>query len=105
MPVSIVACLAIAVVAAAAAAWLGRRAAWQRARLNAAAIEQITTAIRRAADTERAEILRAGEVTARESARAALAPAVAQLAARRAELEGVAASLDRVAGKRGSPGS
>jgi ribonuclease Y len=91
--VSIVACLAIVAVAAAAAAWLGRRAAWQRARLNAAAIEQITTAIRRAAETERAEILRAGEVTARESARAASAPAAAELAARRAHLESVAAGL------------
>jgi ribonucrease Y len=87
MAVSVLALVAVAAFAAAAAAWMGRRTAWQRARLTAAAIEQITSAIKRAAETERAEILLAGEVTAREAARAASAPVLAQLEARRAECE------------------
>jgi ribonuclease Y len=93
MEVSVLALVAVAAVVAAAAAWLGRRAAWQRARLNAAAIQQITDAIRRAAETERSEILRAGEVTAREAARAASAPVSAELASRRADLEALSGRL------------
>ncbi len=92
---SIVTVLALAAVAAGVGAWLGRRAAWQRARLVSAAIEQITAAIARAGETERAEIRLAAEVTAREEARGAGAPVEAALAARRTELEARASSLAR----------
>jgi len=92
---SIVTGLVLAAVAAGVGAWLGRRAAWQRGRLLAAAIQQITAAITRAAETERAEIRLTAEVTARESARAAAAPLEAELVARRAELEAREAALQR----------
>ncbi|HXJ21236.1 MAG TPA: HDIG domain-containing protein [Polyangia bacterium] len=93
MAVSLVAWLAVAAVAAVAGAWVGRRVAWQRARLTAAAVEQITGAIRRAAGTERAEILRAGEIASREAARAGSAPLVAELAARRVACEALEGRL------------
>ncbi|HSS40072.1 MAG TPA: HDIG domain-containing protein [Polyangia bacterium] len=95
MTMSTWAVLVLAAVAAGAGAWLGRRAAWQRARLMSAAIDQITAAIARTAHTESAEILRAVEVTGLEEARAAAAPVEAQLIARRAELETRAAGLAR----------
>ncbi len=87
MTMSTLAVLVVVAVAAAAGAWLGRRAAWQRARLMSAAIDQITAAIARTAQTESAEILRAVEVTGLEEARLAAAPIQADLTARRAELE------------------
>ncbi|MES1208258.1 MAG: HDIG domain-containing metalloprotein [Pseudomonadota bacterium] len=87
--------LVLAALAAGAGAWLGRRAAWQRARLMAAAIDEITAAIARTAEIERAEILRAVEVSGLEDARIAAAPTAADLTARRADLEQRAASLAR----------
>ena len=92
---SIVTGLVLAAVAAGVGAWLGRRAAWQRGRLLAAAIQQITAAIARAAETERAEIRLSAEVMAREEARAAAAPLEAQLAARRTELAARQAAAER----------
>ncbi len=90
---SIVTGLVLAAVAAGVGAWLGRRAAWQRGRLLSAAIEQITAAIARAGETERAEIRLAAEVTAREEARGEAAPLEAELAARRIELASRGAAL------------
>jgi ribonuclease Y len=92
---SLVTVLALAAVAAGAGAWLGRRLAWQRARLLSAATQELTAAIARAAETERAETLRAAEVLAREEASAATVPLRAELAARRVELDARAASLAR----------
>ena len=65
--------IAIAVAVGAAGALLGWVAARQQARAWTAGVRQVVEAIRAAAVTEKAEILRAAEVSAREEARGASA--------------------------------
>ena len=70
MGTSLAALIVVAAVIAAAGVWLGRRVAHQRAELLSAGVRQLTAAMARAAETERAEILRTAEINGREEARA-----------------------------------
>ena len=66
MGTSLAALIVVATVIAAAGVWLGRRVARQRAELLSAGVRQLTAAMARAAEMERAEILRAAEINGRE---------------------------------------
>jgi len=88
METSLAALIITAAVVAAAGVVLGRRVAHQRAAMLSAGMRQLTAAMARAAETERAEILRGAEVGGREQARAAAAAAEAAMRTRAAELEG-----------------
>jgi ribonucrease Y len=87
MGTSLAALLVLAGVIAAAGVWLGRRVAHQRAELLSVGVRQLTAAMARAAETERAEILHTAEINGREEARASGAAAEAALRTRAAELE------------------
>jgi ribonucrease Y len=90
--------IAAAALAAGVGIWLGRRAAHQHAALLSAGVRQLTAAMARAAEMERAEILRTAEINGRDEARAAGTVAEAALRARTAEIE---ARRGTLAGRKG----
>ncbi len=100
MGTSPAALLVLAALFAAAGGWLGRRVARQRAELLSAGVRQLTAAMARAAETERAEILRTAELNGREEARASGAAAEAAMRTRAAGLEARRRRLDASAAER-----
>jgi ribonucrease Y len=97
---SLAALLVLAAVIAAAGVWLGRRVAHQHAELLSAGVRQLTAAMARAAETERAEILRTAEINGREEARVSGAAAEAVMRTRAAEIEARRRRLDASAAER-----
>src|SRR5580698_3258866 len=100
MGTSLAALIVVAAVVAGAGLWLGRRAAHQRAELLSAGVRQLTAAMARAAETERAEILRTAEIDGREEARASGATAEAEMRTRAAEIEARRRRLETSAAER-----
>src|SRR5579871_68992 len=94
METPLAALIVAAAVAAAAGVLLGRRVAQQRAALLSVGVRQLTAAMARAAETERAEILRGAEITGREAARATTAAAEAALRNAAGDLEARRRRLD-----------
>src|SRR5205814_8864746 len=94
MDTSLAALLFLTAAIAAAGVGLGRRLAHQRAELLSAGVRQLTAAMARAAETERAEILRTAELNGREEARASGAAAEGAMRVRAAELEARRRRLD-----------
>jgi ribonucrease Y len=101
MLTSLAALIVVAAVTGAAGIWLGRRAAHQRAALLSAGIRQLTAALSRAAEMERAEILRTGESNGRDEARAAGAAAESALATRAVGIEARRRAADARESERG----
>ena len=101
MESSLAALIVAAAMAVAAGVLLGRRVAHQRAAMLSAGVRELTAAMARAAETERAEILRSAEVGGREAARTAAAPVEATLRARGTELEARQRRLDARGTERG----
>ncbi len=101
MGTSLAALIVVAAVIAAAGVWLGRREAHRRAELLSAGVRQLTAAMARAAEMERAEILRAAEINGREEARASGVAAEAVLRTRAAEMEARRRRLEASAAERG----
>jgi ribonuclease Y len=85
METSLAALIATLAVAVAAGLLLGRRVAHQRAAMLSAGVRQLTAAMARAAEMERAEILRTAEINGREQARGAGLAAEAALRTRTAD--------------------
>jgi len=97
--------VAAAALAAGVGIWLGRRAAYQRAALLSAGVRQLTAAMARAAETERAEILRTAEINAREQAQGAAATAEADLRRRTAQIEARRRALEGREAERAQQGA
>jgi ribonuclease Y len=87
METSLAALIATAAVALGAGLLLGRRVAHQRAAMLSAGVRQLTAAMARAAEMERAEILRTAEINGREQARGAGSALETALRTRTADLE------------------
>src|SRR5580658_6343915 len=100
METSLAGLIVVAAVIAGAGVWLGRRAAHQRAELLLAGVRQLTAALARAAETERAEILRSAEIEGREEARASGAAVEAAMRTRELELEARRRRLEASAAER-----
>jgi ribonuclease Y len=92
--VPIVAWAVLALAVAAVGVALGRWAAIRRAQAFAAGVAVVASAIRRAAEVERTEVLRTAEVQAREEARARASETESLCFARETELEERARSLE-----------
>ncbi|HVR64524.1 MAG TPA: HDIG domain-containing protein [Polyangia bacterium] len=90
-----IALVALAVAVGVAGAALGRVAAGQQARAWMAGVRQVVEAIKGAAAAERAELLRAAEISAREEARGASAAFDTFCQVREAELRAGSARAER----------